>query len=160
MTNLSWPSFSVLRTFFGLFDDLIISRMISWLYFLMSPLAFCFMFLHISAYSIRCLLSPFSAISRRFVIRARVGDDILDLCGLIIALATHDALCRIMSVMILLMVSISSSSSSVSNRFLNSSWNSNFFNPIRVVSTLCSLLIINVFISTSTSSLMFLITSL
>ena len=35
---------------------------------------------------IRCLLSPFPAISRRFVISARVGDDILDLCGLLIAL--------------------------------------------------------------------------
>ena len=33
----------------------------------------------------RCLLSPFLAISRRFVIRARVGDDILNLCGLLIA---------------------------------------------------------------------------
>ena len=30
----------------------------------------------------------FSVISRRFVIRARVGDDILDFCGLLIALAT------------------------------------------------------------------------
>ena len=55
------------------------------------------MFLHISAYSIRCLLSPFSAISRRFVIRARVGGDIIDCCGLLIVLATLDALCWIMS---------------------------------------------------------------
>ena len=59
----------------------------------MSSLAFILMVLHISAYSIRCLLSPFPAISRRFVIRARVGVDILDLCGLLIALATPDALC-------------------------------------------------------------------
>ena len=53
------------------------------------------MVLHISAYSIRCLLSPFPAIYRRFVIRALVGDDILDLCGLLIALATLDSLCWI-----------------------------------------------------------------
>ena len=101
----------------------------------MSYLAF-FLVLHISAYSIRCLLSPFPAISRCFVIRARVGDDILDLCGLLIALATFDALCWIMSVMVLLMVSISSSSCSVANRFLNSSWNSIFFDPISIASTL------------------------
>ena len=75
----------------------------------MSYLAFFLMVLHISAYSIRCLLSPFPAISRCFVIRARIGDDILDLCGLVIALATLDALCWIMSVMVSLMVSMSSS---------------------------------------------------
>ena len=46
------------------------------------------MVLHISAYSIRCLSSPFSTISRRFVIRACVGDDILDFSDLLIALAT------------------------------------------------------------------------
>ena len=65
---------------------------------MMSYLAFSLMVLYISAYSIRCLLSPFSAIYRRFVIRARVGDDILDLFGLIIAFANLDALCWIMSV--------------------------------------------------------------
>ena len=85
----------------------------------MSSLAFFLMVLHISAYSIRCLLSPFSAISRRFVIRARVGDDILDLCGLLIALDTLDALCWITPVMVSLIMSMSSSSC-VSNRFLNS----------------------------------------
>ena len=83
--------------------------MTSWLYFLMSSLAFFLMILHISAYSIRCLLSPFLAISRRFFMRARAGDDILDLCSLLIALATLDALCWIMSVMVSLMVSMSSS---------------------------------------------------
>ena len=59
----------------------------------MSSFVFFLMVLHISAYSIRCLLSPCPAISRRFVIRARVGDDILDFCGLLVALATLDALC-------------------------------------------------------------------
>ena len=77
------------------------------------------MVLHISAYSIRCLLSPFPAISRRFVIRACVGDDILDFSGLLIALAILDALCWIMSVMASLMVSLLSSSCNGSNRFLN-----------------------------------------
>ena len=57
----------------------------------MSSLAFFLMVLHISAYSIRCLLSSFPAISRRFVIRALVGEDILDFFGLLIALATLDA---------------------------------------------------------------------
>ena len=66
----------------------------------MSSLAFFLMVLHISMYFIRCLLSPFPAISHRFVNRARVGDDILDFCGLLIALATLDAFCWIMSVMV------------------------------------------------------------
>ena len=107
-------------------------------------------------------MSPFSAISRRFVIKVHVGDDILDFCGLLIALATLDALCWIMSTMLSLMVSMSSSSCSVSNRFINSSWNSIFFDYIRVAHTLEGLLVIIVFlfISFSTSSLMLLITSL
>ena len=110
MTSLSWPIFCVLRTFLGLFDARIISRMIFLFYFLMSSVPFLLMVLHISAYSIRCL-------SRRFVIRTRFGDDNLDLSGLLIALATIDALCWIMYVMVSLMVSMSSSSCSVSNRF-------------------------------------------
>ena len=113
----------------------------------MSSLAFVLMVLHISAYFIRCLLSPFPAISRRVVIRARVGDDILDICGLLIALATPDA-------------SMSSSYCSVPNRLLNSSWNSTFFDHIRVASTLFGLLVISFFLSTSTSSLMLLVASL
>ena len=77
-------------------------------------------------------MSPFSAIHRPFVIGALVGEDILDLCGLLIALAILDALCWIMSEM----ASKSSSYCSVSNRFLSSSGNSIFFDPIRVASTL------------------------
>ena len=96
----------------------------------MSYLAFFLMVLHISTYSIICLLSPFFAISRRFVIRARVGDDVLDFCGLLIALATLDALSGVMSVMVSRMVSMSSRYCSVSNRFLNSSWNSIFYDCI------------------------------
>ena len=72
---------------------MIVSCMISWLYVLMSSFVFFLMVLHISASFIHCLLSPCPAISRRFVIRARGGDDILDLCGLLVALATLDALC-------------------------------------------------------------------
>ena len=114
------------------------------------------MVLHISAYSIRCLSSTSPIISRRFVIRAIDGDDYLDFSGLLIDLATLEVLCWIMSVVVSLMVSISSSSCSVSNRFLNSSWNSIFFDPICLASTLGGLLVINVFISTSMSSLMLL----
>ena len=36
----------------------------------------------------------------RLVIRARVGDDILDFCRLLIALATLDAVCLIMAVVV------------------------------------------------------------
>ena len=113
----------------------------------MSSLAFFLMVLHISAYSVRCISSPFSTISRRFITRARVGDDILDVdfSGLFITLATLDALCWIMSMMVLLMVSMSSSSCGVSNRLLNSSWNAIFFDPISVASTLGGLLVINCF---------------
>ena len=81
-------------------------------YFLFDGLAyFCIL------YSV--FFSPFPDISRRFVIRALVGDDTLDFCGLLIGLATLDALCWIMSVMVSFTVSISSSSCSVSNRILN-----------------------------------------
>ena len=48
-----------------------------------------------SAYSICCLSSSFPTVSRRFVIMARVGDDILDLSSLLIVLANIDALCWI-----------------------------------------------------------------
>ena len=50
-----------------------------------------------------------------------------------------------MSVIVSLMVSMLSCSCSVSNRFLNSSWNSVFFDPILVASTRGGLLVINVF---------------
>ena len=122
---------------------------ISWLYFLMSSLALCLMVLHISAYSIRCFLSPFPAIYRPFFIRARVVDDILDWCGFLIALASIDALYWIMSV----------SSCSVSIRFFNSRWNSIFFYSIRMTSTFGGVLVINLFLFTCTSSLMLLIAS-
>ena len=53
----------------------------------MSSLAFFSIVLHISAYCIRCLVSPFPAI------RARDGHDNLELCVLLIDLATLDTLC-------------------------------------------------------------------
>ena len=62
-----------------------------------------------------------------------------------------------MSVMVSLMISMSSSYCSVSNRFFNSSWNSIFFDHICVVSTLGGRLVINLFLSTSTSNLMLFI---
>ena len=123
----------------------------------MSSLAFFLMVLYISAFSIRCLLSLFSAISRRFFIRVRVSDDIIDFCDLIISLAILDVL---KSAMVSLVVSMSSNYCSVSNRFLNLSWNSIFVDPVRVASTLGGLLVFNCFLSTSTSSLMLLTTSL
>ena len=79
------------------------------------------------------------------MIRAHVGNDILNFSGLLVILATLDALCWIMSVMVLHMVSILTSSCSVPNQFLNSSWNSIFFDPICVASILGGLLIISVF---------------
>ena len=139
---------------------MIVSRMISWLYFLVSSLIFFFSDFAYFCVLYSLFLSPFSAISRRFVITDRVGDDIIDLCGLIIALATLVALCWVRSEMVSLKVSMSSSSCCISNRFLNSSWNSIFFDPIHVASTLGGLLVINVVVSTSTSSLMLSITSL
>ena len=155
--SLSWPSFCVFQTFFRLFDAMIVSRIISWLYFLMFSLAFVLMVLHISAYSIHCLSSPFSTISRCFIFRARSGDHILEFNGLLIDLATLDALCWIMSVMVSLIVSMSSSFFNVWNRFFNSNWHSIFFDLISVASTLRGLVVIIVFLSTSTSSLTLLI---
>ena len=98
----------------------------------MSSLAFFLTVVHISACSIRCLLSPFPVIPRCFIIKAQVGDDIPTFSGLLIALATLDALSWIMYLMVSRMVSMSSSSCSVSNPFLNSSWNSISFDPICV----------------------------
>ena len=64
--------------------------------------------------------TPFLLVS---LFRARTGDDILDFSGLLIALATLDALCWIKSVMVSLMVSMTSSFYSVLNRFLNANCN-------------------------------------
>ena len=79
----------------------------------MSSLVFVSIVLHISTYSIRCLSSPFSTISRHFVIRARVGDDILAFSCLVIIFATPDALCWIMTVMVSMSSSFCSSCSSI-----------------------------------------------
>ena len=53
----------------------------------------------------------------------------------LIALATLDALCWIMFVVVSPMVSMPNRSCSVSNMFLNSSWYSIFLDPIRLAST-------------------------
>ena len=73
-------------------DDCV-SRMISCLYVLMSSFAFLLIILHISACCIRCLLSPFSTFSCRFVIKTSIGDNILDFSGFSIALSTLIILC-------------------------------------------------------------------
>ena len=112
MISLFWSSISVLRTFLGLLDVTIVSRVV-----FPDVLSCFFMVLHIFAYSNRCL--TLSNISHRFVIRARVVDNVLNFSDLLFALAALDALCWITSVMVLLMVSMSSSSCNVSNRFLN-----------------------------------------
>ena len=125
LISLSWPGLCVLLTFITLFDAMVVSHITSWLYFLMSSLVFSSMVLHISTYSMGCLSSSYSTSSRRF----------LDFSGLLVVLTTLGVLCWIMSVMVSLMVSMSSSSFSVSNRFLNSSWNSIFFYPICLTST-------------------------
>ena len=116
---------------------MIVSRMIYRLYFLMSSLGFFLMVLHISAFSVHCLSSTFSTISHRFVIMACVDDDLLDFSGLLIALATLDAHCSIVSVMVSLMVPMSSSTYVVSIWFLNSSWNPMLIDHICVASTFC-----------------------
>ena len=67
----------------------------------------------------------------------------LRISGLLIALATVDALCWTMFMMVSLMVSMSSSSCSVSkHRFLNSSWNLIFFDTICLATTVGGFLII------------------
>ena len=96
---------------------------------------------------------------RCFFIRARGGDDNLYFSGLLIALPTLDALCWIMSVMVSLIMSMSSSSCSVTNWLLISSWNSIILILFYVVSTFGGLLVIIYFLSTSMSSFVLLITS-
>ena len=80
------------------------------------------MVFHISAYYIRCLLSQFCTISRRFVFTARDGDDSLNFSGLLVALATLDVPCWNMSVIVSLMLSMSSGSCSVSNLLTLFEW--------------------------------------
>ena len=156
---LYWPSVCVLLTFFSLFNAMILFRMLSWLYFLISSLVFflCSIFLHILflvylpsfpsqlvVSSLAFVLVTISCISR----------------GLSNAYDTLVAPLWIMYVMFSLMMSMSSSSCRVSNRFLNSSRNSIFFGPVYFVSVLGNFLVITVFFSISTSSLMLLITIL
>ena len=81
--SLSWPSFCVLQTSLRFFDAMIISHMISWVYFLRSSLAF---FLKV------CIF-----LGNVFVVYLRLSDDIHDSSGVLIALASTDALCWIMS---------------------------------------------------------------
>ena len=73
---MSWPSFYSLLTFLRLYGAMIISRMISWLYFLMYVLLSFW-------WSCIFLYIPFIAY-RQFIIRAHVDDNILEFNGLLI----------------------------------------------------------------------------
>ena len=134
-----------------------VSRMNSSLNFLMSSLAVC-LWSCIFRHTLFVFGIAFFHDFRRFVIRARVGDDILDFSGSLIALATLGALCWIMSVTVSLMLSMLSNCYSFLKRLLYSSWNLIFFDHIRVTSTIDGLLIKICFLYTFTSSLILLIT--
>ncbi|KAK2173822.1 hypothetical protein NP493_848g03070 [Ridgeia piscesae] len=153
MISLSRPSFCVLRTFLRLFNAMLLSRMISWLYFLMSSLAFFFMVLHITLFGVyrRCF-PPFLVVSSSELVTLSL---MCEACWF-----PQPLLARFICVMVSLMVSMSSSSCSVSNPFLNSSWNSIFFYPICAAFTLGGLFVVHCFLSTYTSSFMLLTTIL
>ena len=76
-----------------------------------------FMVLHISTYSMWSLGVLFSIISLRFFIRALVGDDIFGFFCFLVCFAMLKALCWIISVMFLFILSMSSCSSSAVNLF-------------------------------------------
>ena len=105
-------------TFFKLLVASIVSRISSKLCFRISPPAFFFMVLHISTYSMWSLGVLFSIISLRFFIRALVGDDIFGFFCFLVCFAMLTALCWIISVMFLFILSMSSCSSSAVNLFL------------------------------------------
>ena len=63
----------------------------------------------------------FSIICLRFFIRALVGDDIFGVFCFLVCFAMLNALCRIISVMFLFRLSMSSCSSSAVNLFFSSS---------------------------------------
>ena len=102
----------------------------------MSSLAFFFVVLHIYAYFIRCLSSPFSIFTRRFAIRDRAWWRFAEFHWLLIVLYSLDTFRCIMPMVVSLMLSMSSSYWSVWNRLIISSWNSIFFGSICAASTL------------------------
>ena len=87
--SLCWPRLCILLIFPRQF------HVISWMHSLLSSFAFFLMVLYISADALRCLTSPFPTCSPLFVIRVSVGDGIIDLSSLLIALATLVTLCWI-----------------------------------------------------------------
>ena len=107
--SLSWHNVCVLLTFFRLLDAMIGSYMISWFYFLMYFSAFLLLVLHISAFTVRCVSSPFPT----------VADDMLHFSGFSVALVTLVVHCWIKPVMPLHMVLMSFSCCSISVPFLN-----------------------------------------
>ena len=88
----------ILLTFFKLLDASIVSLISSKLCFRISSLAFFFMVLHISTYSIWCLGVLFSIISLRLFIRALVGDDIFSFFYFLVWFAILIPLCSCFSV--------------------------------------------------------------
>ena len=88
----------ILLTFFKLLDASIVSLISSKLCFRISSLAFFFMVLHISIYSIWCLGVLFSIISLRLFIRALVGDDIFSFFYFLVWFAILIPLCSCFSV--------------------------------------------------------------
>ena len=132
--SLSWHSVCVLLTFFRLFDTMIGSYMICWFYFLMYFSAFLLLVLHISAFTVRCVSSPFPT----------VADNMLNFNGFSVALVTIFVHWWIMPVMPSLVVFMSFSSCSISVPFCKSSSNSNY-DPVRVVYIVDGLLVITFF---------------
>ena len=86
--SLSRPSFCVLRTFFRLFDDRFSYDLLG----VFPDVLSCFLFDGLAYFCVLYSLFIVAAFHfSSFRLRARFGDDILEFCGLLIALATLDA---------------------------------------------------------------------
>ena len=136
--SLSWHSVCVVRTFFRLLDAMIGSYMNSWFYFLMYFSAFLLLVLHISAFTVRCVSSPFPT----------VADDMLHFNCFSVVLVTLVVHWWIIPLTPLLVVLMSFSSCSISVPFCKSNSNSNF-DPVRVVYILDGLFGHQFFLSTT-----------
>ena len=97
----SYWQFGLASAFFGLSSGSlmpyrIISRMIAWLYFLVSSLAFFMMVLHISAYSIRCFcrrFSPYLIVSSSVLVLVMISSISVACCFLSCSLLDHACDC-------------------------------------------------------------------
>ena len=113
----------VLLTFLKLLDASISFRISSTVRVVLSDAfpSFHFMVLHISKYYMWSLGVLFSIIYLRFFVRALVGDDIFGFFCFLVCFAMLIALCWIISVMFLFILSMSSCSSSAVILFFSSS---------------------------------------